>query len=463
MPKLNLTRLVIETKAPMAINSGHRETSFDTQLVRDANGLPYIPGTSIAGVWRNLTTRLINDSMAELWFGSTEQRSRITIGNGQIVNSQNEAVSGLISGTQIEQDSILSKLILARPHHRDRVAINDRGVASEKAKFDQILLPKGVRFCIELQWFGEDDLESEWQALLALWQTKLFALGANTRNGLGQVSLVGLQQQFIDLADLSGVHPADKITLFDQQPLPISHQLSQVQQTPLCELTLQGDAYWRFGRGSVLLGNNEADIISYSEPSLVWQQGKAQWQSAQPVLCGSAIKGILAHRVAFHYNRLTERFAESLAEESNQTWETRPAALAQLFGQVEQFDEHNNVLSEALAGRLIIEDSPVEFNPDEVTVRYHNSIDRFTGGVRKGALYTEELLYQPILTVRIWLLPGKAIDSILYQAFERTLDDLAQGLLPLGAGAGRGVSLLKPQPITYHKENLVRLTTEVGL
>ena len=60
MNLIQQTRLVIETQTPMAINSGLREVGFDSQLARDANGLPYIPGTSIAGVWRNLAERLLD-------------------------------------------------------------------------------------------------------------------------------------------------------------------------------------------------------------------------------------------------------------------------------------------------------------------------------------------------------------------------------------------------------------------
>ena len=76
--KRYLTRLVIETQSPMAINSGNRETAFDAQLARDNNGLPYIPATAIAGVWSHIADSLeINNYQS--WFGSTELRSALTI------------------------------------------------------------------------------------------------------------------------------------------------------------------------------------------------------------------------------------------------------------------------------------------------------------------------------------------------------------------------------------------------
>ena len=466
MNLIQQTRLVIETQTPMAINSGLREVGFDSQLARDANGLPYIPGTSIAGVWRNLAERLLDKSVADLWFGSTERRSTLAISDGVLLDSKQNLVKGLVSKADINADELLKVLVLARPHHRDRVALNDRGVASETAKFDQILLPKGLRFCIDVRWQGEESQLTDWQALIALWQTKLFALGADTRNGLGQIKIIGCAEQSTDLTDVSTVHPANKIRDFYTQPLPSSHNLNEVDVAPICAMTLQAESYWRFGSGTQLLNaqQTDADIISYSEPSVIWRNGQADWQGNKPVLCGSAIKGIIAHRVAFHYNQLTERFAETIADENHDLWQSRPEALSQLFGQNEVIDKTNgNVITEAVAGRLIVEDSPVEFNQEDISVRYHNSIDRFTGGVRQGALYSEELIYQPKLQVNVWLLPGKAIDPQVIQALELALDDIAYGYVPLGAGAGRSTSLMNPEPINYNKSQLSRLSQEVGL
>ena len=466
MSQLYLTRLVIETQTPMAINSGMREVGFDSQLARDANGLPYLPGTSIAGVWRQLATqdKNLDEATAKAWFGTTDKRSLLSIGNGALLNSQHQAMTGLVTPTAIDKDPILSKLALSSPHHRDRVAINDRGVAADKAKFDQILLPKGVRFSIDISWQQQEEAQADqWQKLLALWHNRTFALGANTRNGLGQIKVVGMNTEIVALNDLSGEHPATKISQFKQQAAPQTVSEVTHTQTPLCELTLQADSYWRFGSGTEVLSadKTDADIISYSEPSISWGNGIGSWQAAEPVLCGSAIKGILAHRVAFHYNRLTGRFAEDLADASHDEWQARPAALAQLFGRNEERDPDTKAVTvPALAGRLIVEDSAIDYDPSQITVRYHNSIDRFTGGVRRGALYSEELLYQPKLTVRLWLLPGDPIEANLLIALEAALDDIAYGYVPMGAGGGRGTSLMKPEPESYNKENLTNLVKE---
>ena len=45
MSQVIVARLVIECSSPMAVSTGGRDTGFDTQLVRDVNGLPLIPAT----------------------------------------------------------------------------------------------------------------------------------------------------------------------------------------------------------------------------------------------------------------------------------------------------------------------------------------------------------------------------------------------------------------------------------
>ncbi|USD27240.1 hypothetical protein J8Z24_09595 [Pseudoalteromonas sp. SCSIO 43201] len=460
---LTLARIVIETQTPLAIHSGLREDGFDTQLARDANGLPYIPGTSIAGVWLHLAKQHLQSKVnTDEWFGSIKQRSLLKISNGVLIDSKGKLVKGLILPSKIKDDTLLNRLAQASPHHRERVAINDRGVAEGKAKYDQILLPKGIRFCVDIRVESQQLNTDEWQQLLSLWHSRLFALGADTRNGLGQIKVIGVQQTHIDLSDLSGTHPTDKISDFFASPLPTTHTLSQ-QETPLIELQLEVDGYWRFGRGATPLNQSDHDaaMLSYSEPSVTWQNGTPSWQVPKPVLCGSAIKGILAHRTAFHYNRITARFAETLADATHQQWQARPNKLADLFGTIEDDQESLKKDSPPKAGRLIVEDSPIEYKPEQVAVRYHNSIDRFTGGVRRGALFSEELLYEPTITIRIWLLGDEQVDHKLLQAFEATINDLTNGLLSLGAGAGRGTSLIKPSG-GFAKGTLAHLSLESG-
>ena len=133
MSAIILTTLVTEAKTPIAIHTGGRETGFDTQLVRDVNGLPTIPGTSVAGVWRRITRIMLGHEVADTWFGNLAQSSRLTVGGGCVHDSHNNPVVGLKDLEMVKQDTLLALLLHNQPLHRDRARLNDRGVAKTRA------------------------------------------------------------------------------------------------------------------------------------------------------------------------------------------------------------------------------------------------------------------------------------------------------------------------------------------
>ncbi|WP_217536039.1 RAMP superfamily CRISPR-associated protein [Vibrio metschnikovii] len=448
MKRLWLARLLFETRSPLAIHSGHRDTGFDQQLVRDANGLPYIPATSFVGVWRQKasqqlgTSPTLGQSIADYWFGTTDNESaQLSVHHGLLLNSQGTPVQGLLTEQDIHQDPLLSRLYQANPLHRERVRINDRGCAADKGKFDTVLLPRGLRFIVDIRWMQCDespDLEAQWHALLALLADPAFALGASTRNGLGKLGLVSSE---ITPLTLQGKPKAgEQMLLFAQRDtLPQGQVLPPSEATPFARLGVTALGGWRAGSGARSLGNDSTehtDTFTFTESAVQWQNQHATWcDKPQAVLCGSSIKGILAHRTAYHLRRLNGDFAEQLSETDSKSWESRPAALAELFG-----SEDSNT---PMAGRLIVDDCVIS---QPVTLhRTHTSIDRFTGGVRQGRLFSEEILWQPEITLTLHVLPGERLSPQVQQAFEETLNDLKEGLLPLGAASGRGLSLVMHQ------------------
>ncbi|WP_116644777.1 RAMP superfamily CRISPR-associated protein [Salinivibrio sp. HTSP] len=462
MSHIYVTKLILETQSPMAINSGHREEGFDTQLAREVNGLPYIPASAIAGVWRHLAHQRLADDGLPLasWFGTTEGASRLTISHGIVHDSQNRPVSPLMPAQDIANDPILSRLALARPHHRERVAVNDRGAAKETGKFDQILLPKGVRFSVTLQWHSDEMSEHEqqqWQALLALWADRHFTLGASSRNGLGQIKVIACEQTSFDL--MQGPSAGQALQQFLHSENTSTQPLTPADdrhQRRLASLPLQAVDNWRCGSGTTRLGDhdigNDIGIKTYSEPEIHWQANDGAFSEPRPILCGSSIKGILAHRLAYHLRRHQADWAEDRDTMTHAEWQVRPDALSSLFGAA------TSSQGEGIAGHLFIDDADV--TDYRTTVRTHNRIDRFTGGVQQGGLFSEELLYQPKFTLNIWVSQNTRLSSTLQAALADTIEDLRQGLLPMGAGSGRGTSLVMPQTGAEWIVNWSALETE---
>lgn len=434
MSFLYINHLVIETISPMAIGTGERELGFDNQLVRDINRLPYIPATSIAGVWRNLTKVKHGNELADLWFGQLGHNSKLTISQGNLLDSENNIVKGLITKEAITNDSLLSFLQQSKPIHRERVRLNDRGVAIEKGKFDHILLPRGVRFCITLQWQGDSEEElDQFSKILSLWHEAQFAFGSSATNGLGQIKLIGQAEKLISLANnpLAGI----EIRKARSESL-ISTKDSDLTNNAFAKLSVRGIGTWRSGHGSHHLSDKgqdiDADIITYSEPRITWLNDNAHISKNTPVLPGSTWKGIIAHRFAYHLRRLNGQWAETLQDTTHEEWVTRPKEVDELFGFANENTGHGQ------AGKLIFHDTDIK--NFSTVVRYHNAIDRFTGGVIRGALYSEELLEHPEFELRISAKQGATITSQHKAALQATFDDIEQGTLAIGGGSGRGHS-----------------------
>lgn len=437
---ITVVKLVIETTSPMAISTGFRETLADTQIARDVNGLPRIPASSFAGVWRHLATQSLPYIDVEHYFGYTSDQqsaaSNIIVSDGRILDSKHRKVPNYVDPNVIDNDPVLRLCKRERPLQRDGVAINDRGVAKEKNKYDKVMLPTGLRFTLNIE--VKQNTTDEVSSLLALLNDSRFALGSSTRNGLGQFAVVQSEVVYVVLGSNPNAGQELQHTL--QRACANENALSDPQYQPqssklLAEIPLQAIDNWRCGRGSQLLGPKSSDsnvsIISYSEPKVVWRDQRATLSQSQPVLCGSSVKGMIAHRVAFHYRKHQHVWAESMADASHEEWQKRPDALNKLFG----FAEDDT----GKAGRLVVLDSPI--NVEHIVTRHHNAIDRFTGGVRQGALFTEELLYQPSFTITLLLLGDEPISEPLQLALTDTLEDIELGLLSIGAGSGRGTSM----------------------
>ena len=76
----------------------------------------------------------------------------------------------------------------------------------------------------------------------------------------------------------------------------------------------------------------------------------------------------------------------------------------------------------------------------ETKVFHHNKIDYFTGGTIDGALFQEKSIWGKgrIYELEILVDNNALADEDVKWAFEQSLEDLCEGLLPLGGVTGRG-------------------------
>lgn len=447
--------VTIQLDTPMAIGQGYGETGFDVVLLRDANGLPTIAGSTLAGMLRDAMSRDQTSQLVEALFGGgADNRGRSDIKEGRISNLQisfahvhnadNQPVVGLLAALDTTSDAVLALLAEDHPVTRERVRLNDRGAAADTGKYDVSAVPAGTRFSFEISAWFDNEQPAEWQALVQLLQRGDLRIGRGKRSGFGAFHVQGLTQRCCDLTRAEGrqrfaEYSAEVDAL--AQPLPAR---PENEANSLYRIRYQSDGLLRMGGngGTVTAMTAEQrtpDLLTQVEDTIVWRNNRGQVER-MVVIPGSAIKGALRHRFVYHINRLAQRFVPDAALQC-------PEADA-LFG----FAKDNQPPAEKAmgqAGSLIIDDVFIPLAQVTPMVMQHNAIDRFTGGTIDGALYSEEGLWDVAFEFAVFYRPvtpatDDTLAGISARALHATIKDLVAGRLALGAGGSRGNGSANP-------------------
>ncbi len=445
-PYCHLARIVLQTTSPLSIGTGFGDGLQDAFVVLDTNGLPALPGTSITGVLRHLYFDISQDNnKTNTLFGYQEDNlgedSRVQPSWGHIHDATNTPVDGL-QMTSIDDDPILKPLLHQPLPVRDGIRIDNFGVTVDNSKFDCSYVPIGHRFTLDLT-FWDKDHSDEWDTLLSLFYSPFFCLGSRTRAGFGAFNVESIRVAEFDLKKNEDLERYSMISskLSENNPelKEIEHEKKDDFKNrhnsayAIIHLALTPeDGGYRFGSGKFSLGNHAAktaDQLPLSEQKIVWENDYGEISENRfVVIPASSVKGAISHRVAFHYNRLIENFVTTDLDRSDlKDPQENPGVIA-LFGYAKGNDEGQ-------AGLLWWKEEYL--NLPKIKTHYHNHIDSFTAGVRKGMLFTEEIVHDGDYTLTIKIKTPADINQNTLEALRMSFDDLAEGRLALGA-SGRG-------------------------
>lgn len=87
-----IAKFTIEAETPVSVGSGEKGLLIDRLVAKDANGLPYIPGTSLTGVLRHslYNEKFINDIFG--FEGKKGMGSRLIISSAYLVGDDGKTV-----------------------------------------------------------------------------------------------------------------------------------------------------------------------------------------------------------------------------------------------------------------------------------------------------------------------------------------------------------------------------------
>ena len=276
--------------------------------------------------------------------------------------------------------------------------------------------------------------------VIAILQTNDFRIGSGSRSGFGQIAVIKVWRKLLDLTK------PEELALYLQKSSSLTPLWSGFEEVPTqvlssnsyirYQLHLQPTDFMFFGSG---FGDERSDMTFVREPMIEWDGDHAHVVTREQVVLipASSVKGALAHRTAYHYNKLEGFFADKKPIEELEDYGGKgKEAVKILFG-----SEENSEGKDKRRGLILFSDFIKERKKSsEAKVLNHVKIDRFTGGAMDGALFSEEVLYASGESFDMDLLLRKQEikEGNIIPAFEAALIDLCKGFLPLGGGVNKG-------------------------
>lgn len=396
----HLAHILIEADTPLKIGSNRNDFLQDSPIQRDWNRLPMILGTSLAGVLR----KSFDPESAIRIFGQ-ELGSKVIISNALLCDSDMKVHENLL----VEKNPFL-RLFDILPL-REHTAISHKGVTISGSKFDEEVIFKGARFKFSLELI--DESEETFHRLLDHISDKTFRIGGGSTKGFGKVKIIRITTALLDMgSEEYAAYSSSLNTVLETVYTPAVKD----NDTYTCyTLVLKPDDFFIFGSG---FGDDSADQTPVYEKIVDYERGTLS--ESMILIPASSVKGALAHRSLFHYNRLIKAYAQS---------DTPPCThLSEIFGEAKE-------KARGAKGNIIFSD--VYQSHCATKTLDHVAIDRFTGGALEGALFQETTIADT-REYRLEILLKNSVDENAKNAFEAALSDLTSGLLPLGGSVNKG-------------------------
>ena len=452
----HIARLTVEAATPLAVGTGKgSDILTDAPVAKDVNGLPYIPATSIAGVLRH-AMGYTNDADDNI-FGYISKTgndsghgSDIIFTDAVMVGKEGKALDGI---QNIDWTDDFYRYFQDLPI-RQHVRINDKGTAENNGKFDNEVVYKGTRFVFEIELVSDSDDKDSADKHITVAINHLhdctLRTGGGTRKGYGKLSIVDCLQVSLDLSkpeELEKYLKKSSSLAEDWDGFTEKPDIKSIDNPKWThyKLTLSPVDFFMFGSG---MGDSDVDNVYVSE-LVVCRNGIDG--NKRVLIPGSSVKGALAHRTAYHYNKIKKRFAggqkpEDITGSANE-------AVAAIFGEKKSdktFTRGRILIDDVIKGQVKADaeakaDAWEKTTPTSKTF-FHNKIDQFPGGTIDGALFQEKVVYGKGENYELNIYvegsedskDGALADDDIKKAFEQSLRDICAGLLPLGGITNRG-------------------------
>lgn len=414
-------KIQFQLTSPLSVGCGKSQVT-DSDIILDSRGLPYIPGTSLAGVYR----RIFSEETAERYFG-------VNLTEKRIQESSKKGINLLTESSIMVYDAYLLPCKYAVTK-RDMVALDEYKVAVPGAKFDFQILEPGVSFVTYVEQNMEND-EEQYLAdeIACAWRQGKIRLGAKTGKGYGETRSEKIVQCRFDLKNEKDLNNWLSFDMYkeeqwsDAAPVCLSLMKNGPEHAELAQIYEKAGIHLREDRRVYIqVGLRQTGGISVRQYTTDVEEAdymQMQRKDGVPVIPGTSWAGAFRAQMG----RLNPDFAK----------DTDMSEL--FFGK-----KKGKKAEESSKTRITFSESELEKGKWITYTR--NAVNRFTGGTVDGALYTEKTYYNGTTQLRI-LCDFSGLEEEKIKNFGKTLAgallDLHHGFLSAGGLTSVGHGLFR--------------------
>lgn len=371
----------------LSVGSGENQYS-DSDIIRDSQGNPFIPGSTLAGVYRSL----LEEEKADRYFGALIVRKE----SDTEPKEKREESKVRVYDAQIQEEA--GKYCVST---RDCVKLDEWKTSVEGSKFDFEVIEPGAVFITYLEQDMEDGDEDICARLANAWIRQRIQLGRKTARGLGAVKSTKIYREAFDLTQEDSLKKWLAFDLYQEDcwKTAWTGSISAEENNAGIQVRLQlrqksGISIRRYTTG----GQADSEQLTCR----VGEEGKEE-----PLIPGTSWAGAFRHHMEKLLRGSTGRY----------------------FGYC---DEKEKRKSSVFFSESLIQGA-------EAKVLTRNAVDRFTGGVVRNALFTEKMWYGGETELTVGFPAG--VNQAFRQAMAASIADLHMGLLTVGGltSVGRGI------------------------
>lgn len=399
---------VFQQQSPLRISTGGGGET-DADVMTDIRGLPFIPGTSIAGVLRQQCLSLgADDSLMKTLFGYVDKTGKSSTCESKV----------LVSDATIPANATADDDFQIRPRNAVCLSDKDTGAAKKGGLFDFETVECGLPYTSILE-LSDEAGEREIRALesaLSCWVTEGASFGARTTRGYGEMSVSVAKRSFHFPEQLGEWLAFDPFAAgsfapdsSDTAPLEVCRPGARAQIEIVASFRMQGTFSIR----------KYTTELPEKEQSAAPDFSPLSNRERLPVIPGTSWAGSFRHHMRL-LARQTQRDAEAREEKLKR--------IDALFGKTEEGNQRSKIRF-----------SETAVNGSALYPVTRVAVDRFTNAPRGAGLFTSDIAWGGTGTLTVTLPSGT--DAWLLRLLSAALNDLNLGLMTVGgeANVGRGL------------------------